>query len=74
MTERATLNMTTDDLDNLYRLSSAQRELSDIAGSLFHGKTSKRGERLDFSNRLYRVLSSLKTVEMRLGAYDQEEQ
>ena len=67
-TERAVLNLSTDDLDNLYRLASAKRELQDIAGALFHGRTSKREDRTDMSNRLTRVWASLDTIERRMGA------
>ena len=68
--ERAALSLTADDLDNLYRLASAKRELGDIAGALHHSRTSKREDRREMSDRLWRVWASLDTIEQRLGPED----
>lgn len=71
-TTRATLNLTTGELDNLHRLAAAQRELGEIAEALFRSQTSKRAERKEFSTRLYRVKASLQTVELRLAGDDSD--
>lgn len=64
---RTQLNLGTGDLDNLARITSAQREIKEIADELFHRKTSKRDDRQQLARRLNSVAVSLHTVELRLG-------
>jgi len=67
MSERAQLNFTTGEIEDISRLAQAQREIKDIADELYQAKTSKKETRRDYARRLNLVASSLKTVEMRMG-------
>jgi len=68
MSERARLNLTTDDLDVLRRLSEAQRDLGTLADDLLlRRRGTKRAEREAIGRKLNAVKASLKSVELRLG-------
>jgi len=68
MTERTRLNFTVAELDAIHRLAEAQRELGEIADSLFYKKYGKKkDERETIGRKLNGIKASIKTVEMFIG-------
>ena len=69
-----TPNMTVDDFEILGRLVAAQREVGEIADSLFNSHVgSKKAERHQIGRRLNGVKASLRTVELAISAETKEE-
>lgn len=67
MSQRTRANVTTADLDVLRRLADAQREVGEVADTLFRMRTSSRRDRENLGRRLNAAKVSLRTVEMILA-------
>lgn len=80
MSERMSLNMTTDELEMRARVTVAARELREIADEVLAARTSTKAKRHEQARKLSEIAASLLTVELLLvlskdddGGSDQQE-